>query len=78
MDKDKYNYAIIGCGNAGKVHCYHFSNNDFVNLIAVSDNNKDSCVVFRKLFKPKSVYSDYNEKRKIRHYFSGNSSFVSS
>lgn len=61
MVKDKYNYALIGCGKAGKVHCYHFSNNNSINLVSITDTNKESLESFNKLFNPKSKYLDYKE-----------------
>lgn len=64
MAEVKLNYGLIGCGKAGKVHCYHFSRNGYVKLISIADTDKNSLSQFSDLFKPHSTYSDYNSMLK--------------
>ena len=65
----KYNYAIIGCGAAGRVHAYHFSQEPIIECVAVADPNIENAQFFQDHFGFKSYYYDYKDmlaKEKFR------------
>jgi len=57
----KYNYAIIGCGAAGRVHAYHFSQKPIIECVAVADPNIENAQFFQDHFGFKSYYYDYKD-----------------
>jgi UDP-N-acetyl-2-amino-2-deoxyglucuronate dehydrogenase len=54
-----FNYGLIGCGAAGKVHAYYFSSHESIGSIFTVDENPEILKSFTKLFNPRATYSDY-------------------
>lgn len=54
----KLAYGIAGCGDAGKVHAYHFSHDPRIECIAAVDTDRRQAKWFQKHFEFKRVYTD--------------------
>ena len=54
----KLNYAIIGCGAAGKCHAFHFAGNPIISCVAAADKNYENARYFQSLFGFEKIYSD--------------------
>lgn len=61
--KEKYNFAVIGCGHIGKRHCNIIKELPEANLVAVCDIKKEKVDEYAKQFGAKTYY-DYNEMLK--------------
>jgi len=54
--KEKFNFAVIGCGKIANRHCSILSENSETNLIAVCDQIKEKADEFAKEFNCKAYY----------------------
>ena len=54
----RLNYAILGCGAAGKVHGYHFSRDPRVRCVAAMDPDPDARLFFQEHFQFERTYSN--------------------
>ncbi len=58
--KEKFNFAVVGCGKIGERHCEVLKNHPEVELVAVCDSTKERADSFATKFSAKAYY-DYVE-----------------